>query len=163
MEVRAATPADLPAAFDLINAAYEVETGDSGVAFKHTLRFLQPEELSPQLERAFVAVDGHGKLLGVIVFELVQSSSGVTRCHFGPFAVAHSGQGVGKALLVHLEAFALAAGASSLDIEVVQHRTDILPMYAKWGYVQYGEAPFPAPERVTRPCHFLLLRRAIGQ
>ena len=38
----AATEDDVPAIFALVNAAYEVETGDSGIAFKRATRFVQP-------------------------------------------------------------------------------------------------------------------------
>ena len=36
--VSVATSADVPALFELINEAYEVESGDTGVAFKKTKR-----------------------------------------------------------------------------------------------------------------------------
>lgn len=155
MLVRPATESDLEEVFDLINDAYEVETGDTGVAFKHTKRFLAHEELRPRLSHALVAEED-GKITGVVIFEIMGSA-----CHFGPFAVRGQGKGVGKLLLKHTEQLALKNGCTSLDIEVVNWRTDIIPMYEKWGYVRIGEAPFPAPERVTRPCHFILMRKAI--
>lgn len=156
MLVRPATEADLLDAFHLINEAYEVETGNSGVAFKHTKRFLAHDELKPHLNRALVAED-EGKLAGIVVYDI-----NGTACHFGPFAVRGQGKGVGKLLLQHIEQLALKNGCNTLDIEVVHWRTDIIPMYEKWGYVRRGEAPFPAPERTTRPCHFIVMSKAIG-
>ena len=37
-ELRAATTADAPAVFQMVNDAYSVELGDSGLAFKNTDR-----------------------------------------------------------------------------------------------------------------------------
>jgi GNAT superfamily N-acetyltransferase len=160
---------DVPALVILINDAYQVETGDSGVAFKHMNRFIDgdiPAFAAAVAAGRCLAARLAGKLVACLVWEAGrdgEGEGGALRYHFGPFAVdkACQGRGVGGALLEALYARARAAGAASVDIEVVQHRTDILPWYAKMGYVAYGEGPFPAPERTTRACHFILMRKAL--
>ena len=152
---------------NLINEAYEVETGDSGVAFKNTLRLLPSDAAQLDLGRTFVCRRrGHpdGPLLGCIVYDVQQDDTGL-RCHFGPFAVARAaqGQGVGRALQARLETWARDHGCASFDIEVVNHRTDILPMYERQGFVAYGNGTFPAPERTTRQCHFILMRKPLAK
>ena len=166
--IRPATPADAARLFDLINAAYHAESGDVPPAFKFTTRFLAPEELLPGIAAGtmLLAESPAGAALGCLSYDLLRASpQAPLRAHFGPFAVAPERQrsGVGAALLASLAAAARAAGAASLDAEVVNHRLDILPLYlGKLGFRVVGEGPFPAPERCTRPCHFVLIRRGLA-
>ena len=71
------------------------------------------------------------------------------------------GRGVGGALLRALEARARAEGCASIDAEVVDLRWDLFPMYFALGFRVVGQLPFPAPERCTRPCHFVCIRREL--
>jgi GNAT superfamily N-acetyltransferase len=164
--VRAAAPADVPALFALFNDAYQAESGDAAPCFKSTPRFLAPDELLPRLAGGGVlAAEAGGALVGALAFDLVRDARGVLRAHFGPFATARAarGGGVGSALLAALRARAAAAGAASLDAEVVHLRVDILPMYFALGFRVVGAADFPAPERCTRDAHFVLIRRAVDE
>ncbi len=65
-------------------------------------------------------------------------------------------------MYLQIERRAAMAGCTHVEIEVVNHRLDVLPWYLKLGYVAVSEAPFPAPERVTIPTHFIVLRKALG-
>jgi GNAT superfamily N-acetyltransferase len=167
LEITAARAEDLVPLTALVNAAYEVETGDSGVAFKKTKRIVVPEkELLPCIVegRTFVVRGESGSILGCLVWERVEAEDGKVSYHFGPFAVDPNaqGKGVGKALLNALYTMAREAGAASIDIEVVNWRSDIIPMYEAMGYVCCGEMPFVAPERITRPCHFILMSKPLA-
>lgn len=141
-----------------------MEKGDSGVAFKHTERLVSRElELEPLIASGnFITVKRGDQLVGCLFFEPV-SEDGAIRIHFGPFAVDPSvkGQGIGKVLLADLDRRAEEIGAKSLDIEVVNVRDDLFPMYRKMGFIERGEAPFVAPERTTRAVHFILMRREL--
>lgn len=61
--VRVATADDAGAVFALVNDAYKVESGDSGIAFKRTPRFVDMSELLDLLPNVSVIVrsgdDGH--------------------------------------------------------------------------------------------------------
>jgi hypothetical protein len=48
-----------------------------------------------------------------------------------------------------------------VEIHVVNHRSDVLAMYERMGYVRFDEEPFPFPERCTRPSFFVLLRKEL--
>ena len=167
--IRAATPADAPTVFALINAAYCVESGDIPPAFKRTTRFLAPAELLPQLAAGAIllAHADDGAVQGVLAFELQRDAAaagGALRAHFGPYAVAaaHRGAGVGAALLAALAQRARAEGCASLDAEVVNHRHDLFPLYlGRLGFRVMGRAPFPAPERLSRPAHFVCIRKTL--
>lgn len=155
-----ATPADAPALFALVNAAYMVESGDDGVAFKNSLRFVSLAEAEDMLRHTQVAsaVDEGGALLGCISYAPANDAM-----YFGPLAVspAAQGRGVASALMGHVERAARHAGLGFLEITVVNWRTDVLPMYAARGFVVVGEAPFPEPSRLTRPSHFFVMRRPL--
>jgi GNAT superfamily N-acetyltransferase len=83
--------------------------------------------------------------------------------YFGPFAVAPrcKGQGLGRALLDEVERLSRLRGISEIEIRVVNHRSDLFPMYEKLGYDYCGESPYPKPEILTRPSHFLVMRKKL--
>ena len=165
--IRAATAADAEPVFSLVNSAYQVETGDIPPAFKLTLRFLTPADLAPLLAsgRLLLAHSDSGELQGALSYDLQRDPrTQALRAHFGPFATsaASRGSGIGSALLAALAERARAEGALSLDAEVVNHRHDLFPMYlGHLGFRVVGSAPFPAPERLSRPAHFVLIRIAL--
>jgi len=161
--------ADAPSIFNLINAAYSVEAGNDGVAFKNCHRLLTPlgDGLTEEMyENGFVlkAEDDEGKLQGVIVWKMVPSriEQGRQDLYFGPFSVdsAIKGKGVGGALMRHVFKLAADAGAAGCEIWVINHRQDLFPMYSALGFAEIAEESYPLPERLTRPAHFVILRRS---
>lgn len=162
--VRVGVREEIPALFELINAAYMVELGEEGVAFKSKTRYESPDELLPSIDagQCLVASDAGGAILGCIVYTIDTDKS---ECHFGPFAVAPAaqGRGVGSALLRGIDAVALAAGVAWVTISVINIRSDIIPMYLALGFREYGTGPYPAAKasHLTRPVHFLLMRRPV--
>ncbi len=138
-----------------------------GVAFKHTERLISREaELDPLIAAGTLLVaraSPGSSPLGCLFYNCVTDSEGKLHVHFGPFAVslATKGTGIGRQLLAELDKRAIALGAASIDIEVVNTRDDLFPMYERMGFIKIGEAPFPAPERTTRPVHFILMRRPL--
>lgn len=161
LAVRPAQKEDLQAVFDLINDAYQVETGCEGPAFKKTLRLLdlaEAEELFAPDAHLAVAEQG-GRIVGAISYRAVPAG-----VYFGPFAVSPraQGRGVGRALMAHVEAFGRATGAANVEISVVNVRSDILPLYEKLGFVAVGTEPFPAPERCTREVHMVVLHKPLA-
>jgi GNAT superfamily N-acetyltransferase len=165
LEMRVATAADCAAVFRLCNTAYHAESGDTPPAFKKTTRFLLTAEILPNIEARRVLLCTSGaQTLGCLSYTLEGGVEGAPlRAHFGPFAVLPEaqGRGVGSALLGELARVARAAGCVSLDAEVVNHRHDIFCMYFALGFRVVGEGAFPAPERCTRACHFVCIRRAL--
>ena len=156
---------ELQELFDLINEAFDVETGDRGVAFKKegSRRFLTLDELAQKLCTCRTLVlrnhgdDAH-RIMGVMCYDVDGA-----KLHFGPFAVAPrvQGAGVGRALLERTYSEGRAQGCSCVEIHVVNHRSDVLAMYERMGYVRFDEEPFPFPERCTCPSFFVLLRKEL--
>ena len=186
IRIREAKLSDSESLFALINDSYQVETGDSGVAFKKTLRLIDMNsEMIPLIPRTLVAEmvaengnDDVVELCGSITWEETEhlhtptkgvdgdtvNGGGYKAMHFGPFAVSrhHQKMGIGNALLNALYLLAKERGCENIDLECVNWRSDIIPWYKKMGFSTIGVGTFPAPERCTRDCHFILMRRSIS-
>ncbi len=152
--------------FDLINEAFDVELGETGVAFKKEgfRRFLTLDELAQKLQACRTLVlrnRNDARILGVMCYDI--PSTEPKALHFGPFAVSPraQGAGVGRALLERVYQEGRMNGCGCVEIDVVNHRSDVLSMYERMGYERFGEQPFPFPERCSRPSYFVLLRKEL--
>ena len=84
--------------------------------------------------------------------------------YFGPFVVRkeYSGKGVGRALVAKVESIVREKGATRMEIFILNHRSDLIPLYEKWGFVNTGRTvEYPYPDRLTRPTWFLVYTRPI--
>ena len=70
-------------------------------------------------------------------------------------------RGVGTSLLKRVEEIGRENSCIAMDISVVNHRSDLFPVYKKLGYEITGEGPFPDAERVSRPCFFYFMRKML--
>ena len=146
--MRKAVSGDLSDIFALVNKAYKVEIGISGHAFKSADRYRSLAEAQKDLEWMYVYESP--QIIGVVKAQV--DENGVVE--IGPIAVdeTHQGQGVGTALLKFAESLAPVS-----RIGCVSCRTDLIPFYAKRGYIKVEHAPIknfvdsePSLENVTR-------------
>ena len=168
--ISTATATDAINIFRVINMAYSVESGDTGISFKKTNRLLDPFDSG--LDAAYengsvIKAEWNGEIIGVIVWELVEivvDEKSCTALYFGPFAVlpSHQKRKVGKRLLDEIDRIAIERGINYIEISVVNHRTDLFPIYERLGYTYCGTGEFPDPERITRPCNFVKMRRSLS-
>ena len=153
---------DASAIFDIINEAYAVEHGNEGIAFKNCPRLDEPLEQfmldAYEQKRIIKAVDESGKIVGMLSFEVNSD-----HVYFGPFAVsaAVKGTGLGKQLMNELHEIAYAAKVPYIDMNVVNWRADLIPMYEKMGFKQISEQPFPEPHKLTRHATLLMYRKVL--
>jgi predicted N-acetyltransferase YhbS len=133
------------------------------VAFKNTNRLI--DSLGDGLDVAYaenrilkvVRSDDSAVIIGTIVFEIKAVDK---LLYFGPFGVdkKYNGMGIGKALLNKVLSIGKEHDINGFEIKVVNHRSDLFPMYKKWGFkVIRDNIIYPHPERLTRPAHFCLL------
>lgn len=183
-----ATDADAAEMLQCVNAAYMVETGTDGLAFKKGTRYGGIAQVSADIAKAAAsevhpqqflvarrrpsvdgAVDGAavGEVVGCIRAEILKdTATGEPYCEFGPFAVSPTAQreGIGSALVDKVAEFARAHHAVRFEIGVVNHRSDGLAWYGKQGFVTAGTKPFADAFHVanlTRPCHFIIMTKAL--
>lgn len=159
-QVTQAVETDLDDLVTVINDAYLVERGDSGVAFKAADRIVDGEkQLLPAIRdgRVWCAILD-GKIVGCIVATQHDDVMSI-----GPFAVLRAAQGkrIGRVLMDKVSQIALDSGCHFLELDVVNVRTDLLPMYEKMGFVITEERPFPDGVYTTRPVHFIVMRKLL--
>ena len=152
----------------VINEAYDVESGVTGIAFNSCSRLLDSKDSGMdeayQEKRVIVATDKPGgPILGVIVYEFTDEESPISRISFGPLAVSNvaRGRGIGYKLMEEVERIGRERGVQIVDINVVNHRSDLFPYYDKLGFKTIGEGVFPHPERTTRDTFFYIMRRPL--
>ena len=76
---------------------------------------------------------------------------------------ARQGQGLGRALVAAAEARCQAAGCHEMEIEVVNLRTELPPFYRRLGYTQKVPVRSLSDERVTQPCHFIVMAKPLAR
>lgn len=152
VSLRPAVPDDAEDIARLINAAYQVERF-----------FVDGDRTSPDEVRSLLgggafllASDGTGTPAGCVYVQ-VRGPRG----YFGLLAVdpGHQGQGIGRKLVAAAEDHCRAAGCTVMDLQVVDVRAELPPLYRSLGYTESGTAPFTSPSKV--PCRFVLMSKAL--
>jgi GNAT superfamily N-acetyltransferase len=180
VRVRPAALEDAARIFQLVNRAYSVEIGDEGLAFKTTDRFDAIEEVREMIESFVLLVEeeeeeeeGGENIVAVSGVAAVHHDDGLLGT-FGPFAVDAREQrrGLGAKLLAETEKRLRALGCTRVEIDVVNHRTDLFPFYAKHGYetssAERKKEMFAednhkvtAQSVLTRPSHYVVLTKRL--
>ena len=157
--VREATARDVPALVRLINVAYRVEE-----FFIEGDRTHDAEIRGLLVSDCFLVVDGdpasgEGTGLAGAIYISIEGVRG----YFGMLAVdpARQGNGLGRALVVAAEDFCRRRGCRWLDLSVVDLRTELRPFYDKLGYKEFGVAPFPDPNKLTRPAQLIRMTKVL--
>eukprot|EP00040_Diaphanoeca_grandis_P024210 m.132834 g.132834 ORF g.132834 m.132834 type:complete len:184 (+) comp29634_c1_seq2:347-898(+) len=175
-----AVSSDALAIFEVVNEAYAVELGDSGIAFKNTGRYQQLEQVLTDIAAATSAPDTQSyqvlvdknetdtnssrKLLGCIYTQVFHAEDKRCVCEFGPICVSPTlqGQGAGAALITTAEEFGKANGATVMVLHVVNHRPDMVEYYVRRGYHDSGRIEdYPWKGLLTRPTHFVMMEKVL--
>jgi GNAT superfamily N-acetyltransferase len=154
LPLRYAGPDDVASVAVLINQAYLVESffveGDRTSA----------DEVREDLATGqfLLATTSAGELAACVYVEL----SG-ERGYFGLLAVHPScqGQGLGSRMIAAAENHCRKAGCRFMDLQVVNLRAELPPIYRKLGYLETGRAPFSDPLRLKQPCEFILMSKSL--
>jgi len=167
---RPAAPGDVDAVVRLVTDAYRGEASTAGWTTEDAL--LKGQRTDADMVTAAV-VDPSGEVVlaeadGVLV-GCIHVQRGGAAAHFGMFAVEPTLQagGTGSALLAEAEDRARAWGCTTMDLEVVAQRAELIAWYERRGYRRTGETkPFPyGDERFGIPqrddLHFVVLRRPL--
>jgi len=169
--LRPAKQHDAQAIFNCVNAAYSLEIGDSGVAFKKTNRYNDVKEVEKDIEdnqTRFIVAEQDKLVVGCcrmfVCLSLCEEKE--YRIDFGPFAVLpdKQGKGIGHLLFQEVKKFAAQHNnLKAIEIEVVNHRTDLFDVYTHWGFKKVSTAPCDLEHncdasKLTRPSHFVIFR-----
>lgn len=146
LTIRVADAADVDSLLALVHSAYRGPSGREGwtseadlIDGPRTTRALLEADLADPSITILVA----GDLVGCAA---VTVPPGAATGRFGLFAVRPGTQrgGVGTALLAAAEDHARSAGATTLEMCVIDRRHELVAWYARRGYAPTGETrPFP--------------------
>lgn len=158
--IRPATADDLPALVELVESAYRGDRSRAGWTTEADL--IDGQRMDPTMMAALladatvevlVAADHAGRV--VACCELRPPDTPGDTAHFAMFAVSpgEQGRGTGSRLLGEAEVRAAAAGASAIELWVIDVRADLIAWYGRRGYRPTGDHhPFPyGDERFGRP------------
>ena len=119
---------DLKQTHKIINSAYDITMGSSGIACKKDPRWPQDmhhESIKRYMEDIYVYVE-NDEILGCI--GVILNNDGV---NIGPIAVSkeHQKRGIGSKLIEFAESF-----AKRTEIQVLDCRTDLIPLWENRNY-----------------------------
>lgn len=85
------------------------------------------------------------------------------RFYLGLLAVEPARQhaGIGAHLMRLAEDHCRAAGATGIDLRIVNVRTELPAWYQRFGYRESGTAPFPPEAKTKVPCHFVIMSKEL--
>jgi GNAT superfamily N-acetyltransferase len=151
--VRQATAGDVAEIVRLINAAFAVER-----FFVEADRIDSAGVAEYREKGAFLLLEEGGRPVGCVYVELRGN-----RGYFGLLSVepGRQGSGIGRRLVAAAEELCRAAGCQAMDIQVVNLRTELPPIYRKLGYVETGTKPFTTEIVTKQPCHFVIMSKPL--
>jgi GNAT superfamily N-acetyltransferase len=86
-------------------------------------------------------------------------------CYLGLLSVAPQmqGCGIGRRLALAAEDFARQAGCAAIDLRIISPRAqDLLPLYARLGYIETGTSPIPDEAQPKIPCHYIAMTKSLA-
>ncbi len=152
---RDAVAADRARLVALINAAFAVETFFDGTR-------TDEEHLTAMMEKGciLVAEDAAGRLLASVYMERRGA-----RGYLGMLAVdqARQGEGLGRRMMEEAEDRFRRMGCEAIDITVLSPRTELLPIYRRFGYLETGTEEFKSsrPLRSGVDCHCIVMSKRL--
>jgi GNAT superfamily N-acetyltransferase len=168
---RLATLQDLPALTALINAAFAIEKGK----FKSQERITANQELEDYFARGvFLIAETEGepaqpsrREMPACVFAEILSPPAESRgggvAYFGLLSVAPQYQrhGLGREMTLRAEAWALAQGCHAMELDTLDVRPELPPIYERMGYRIVSVRPSPVAEWFTQPVKFVRMRKTL--
>jgi GNAT superfamily N-acetyltransferase len=153
--IRVATMEDEPSMVSLINQAFAVET------FLDGQRTSAPEIRAMFETGEFLVAIANDSLVASVYTE-VRGERG----YFGMLAVGVSEQrtGLGRAMIQAAEQHCRTKGCKRMELTVLSLRTELPPLYRKFGYNETGRKPFHTTRQIegNQPCELILMSKPLS-
>jgi predicted N-acetyltransferase YhbS len=153
--IRTANAADIPEMVRVINAAFAIETFLEG-------QRADAARLAEMMQTGlfFLALDASAEICASIFVELRDD-----RCLLAMLAVHPKKQGtaLARGIVAAAEAYCREHGCKFADITVLSQRSELPPVYRRFGYVQTAVKEFESAQALKAgvECHTLLLTKAL--
>jgi ribosomal protein S18 acetylase RimI-like enzyme len=155
LRTRLATSADAARLIPLINTAFAIETFLEGTR-------TDAERLAAMMREGniLLAEDDAGQLIGCVYTEVHG-----TRGYLGQLAVApeRQGRGLARRFVEAAEQHLREQGCDAVDLSVLNHRTELPPLYGRFGYEITGTKEFVS-SRPLKPgvkCHCIVMSKSL--
>ncbi len=152
--IRLATIDDEPSMVSLINQAFAVET------FLNGQRTSAPE-IRAMFETGEFLVAIANNVLVASVYTEVRGDCG----YFGMLSVAESrqGTGLGRTMIQAAEQHCRSKGCRRMELTVLSLRTELPPLYRKFGYNETGREPFQTTRQIegNQPCELIRMAKQL--
>ena len=151
--IRLAQAADIPAIVDLINRAFSVER-----FFKSGDR-TNPDQIRQMMVVGKFLLLGHGDALAACVWVKITGERG----YIGTLSVDPERQksGLGGRMMQEAEDYCRAAGCKVLDIRIVNLRSELPPIYRRFGFFETGTQSAEVIKNATQPIHFITMSKKL--
>ena len=174
LSIRPATADDIPRLVPMINSAYTVETFLEGTR-------TDPTRLADEMRHGelLIAEDPTGQLIGCIYTEVRSAAQAngahednslsdkiAPRGYLGMLAVdpAHQRSHYGRTLIHAGEDHLRRRGCVAADLDVISWRTELPPIYRRYGFVDVGIKDFNPGQPVKQPglqCRAILMSKPL--
>jgi ribosomal protein S18 acetylase RimI-like enzyme len=165
--IRPATVADLASLHALVQRAYRGDSARAGWTHEADIivegQRIEPETLAAILDQTsehLLVAERDGVLIGCV--QVTDRGDGIG--YLGLLGVDPTLQaaGLGKLLIAAAEReAAIRFGAHTMEMSVIEQRTELLAYYERRGYARTGEfRPFPIP--MTPPLRLMVLAKPLG-
>ena len=153
LRVREATADDVAAIVSLINSAFAVER-----FFKNGDR-INDEQLREMMSLGKFLLLYDGSEIVACVFLKFTGE----RAYLGTLSVDPKRQklGLGRRMMAEAEAYSRAAGATVMDIRIVNLRAELPGIYRKFGFVETGTQSAEVIKSATQPVHFITMSKPL--
>lgn len=151
--IRQAQTSDVPQIVDLINRAFAVEC-----FFKSGDRTNSDQVREMMAAGRFLLLE-EGEELAACVWVKIKGGRG----YIGTLSVDPDRQrlGLGRRMMQGAEEHCRAAGCKVLDIRIVNLRTELPPIYRKFGFVETGTQSAEVIKNATQPIYFITMSKPL--
>jgi predicted N-acetyltransferase YhbS len=146
-------PSELSEIVSLINRAFQVEN-----FFKAGDR-TDAETVRQNMEDGtFLVLREDGEMIACVWLKITGD-----RAYLGTLSVdpSHQKSGLGSRMMREAETYARAKGCKMLDIRIVNLRTELAPIYRKFGFVETGTQTLKDTTHFTQPVHFITMSKKL--
>ncbi len=162
--IRLATELDVPAITQLINRAFSVES-----FFKRGDRIDEAQTRAKLASGSIYVAEGDGIVLGCVYIDV--AASGLPNVlaeepgagYLGMLSVdpEHQGRGLGSQLMCFAEEELRRRGCNRVQIRIINLRAELHRYYTVKGYRETGISPYPFPNRLSQPVHFIKMEKPL--